>query len=92
VTRRRLAGLVVAVLLTARDADTQVRGDLAEDAPASPSQGTAPVYDGAVVEAVKRFQARHVLDADVHFVGDIYGHDRALDQALARGFPYPEGR
>ena len=29
----------------------------------------------------------------VHFVGDIYGHDRALDQALARGYPYPsEGR
>ena len=25
----------------------------------------------------------------VHFVGDIYGHDRALDQALARGYPYP---
>jgi L,D-transpeptidase YcbB len=28
----------------------------------------------------------------VHFVGDIYGHDRALDEALARGFPYPQGR
>jgi L,D-transpeptidase YcbB len=28
----------------------------------------------------------------VHFVGDIYGHDRVLDQALARGYPYPEGR
>jgi murein L,D-transpeptidase YcbB/YkuD len=27
----------------------------------------------------------------VHFVGDIYGHDRALDGALARGYPYPEG-
>jgi murein L,D-transpeptidase YcbB/YkuD len=26
----------------------------------------------------------------VHFVGDIYGHDRALDVALARGYPYPE--
>jgi L,D-transpeptidase YcbB len=26
----------------------------------------------------------------VHFAGDIYGHDRALDQALARGYPYPE--
>ena len=22
-----------------------------------------------------------------HFVGDIYGHDRALDEALARGYP-----
>ena len=28
----------------------------------------------------------------VHFVGDIYGHDRALDEALARGYPYPEAR
>jgi L,D-transpeptidase YcbB len=27
----------------------------------------------------------------VHFVGDIYGHDRALDEALARGYPYPDG-
>jgi murein L,D-transpeptidase YcbB/YkuD len=26
----------------------------------------------------------------VHFVGDIYGHDRTLDRALARGYPYPE--
>jgi murein L,D-transpeptidase YcbB/YkuD len=26
----------------------------------------------------------------VHFVGDIYGHDQALDEALARGYPYPE--
>jgi len=30
-------------------------------------------------------------DGVVHFVGDIYGHDRALDRALARGYPYPEG-
>jgi murein L,D-transpeptidase YcbB/YkuD len=27
----------------------------------------------------------------VHFVGDIYGHDQALDQALGRGYPYPRG-
>jgi len=26
----------------------------------------------------------------VHFVGDIYGHDRILDEALERGYPYPE--
>jgi murein L,D-transpeptidase YcbB/YkuD len=26
----------------------------------------------------------------VHFVGDIYGHDRVLDEALGRGYPYPE--
>jgi len=25
----------------------------------------------------------------VHFVGDIYGHDRELDEALRRGYPYP---
>lgn len=28
----------------------------------------------------------------VHFAGDIYGHDRVLEQALARGYPYPEAR
>jgi murein L,D-transpeptidase YcbB/YkuD len=34
----------------------------------------------------------------VHFASDIYGHDRALDEALSRGYPYdeieerPEGR
>lgn len=28
----------------------------------------------------------------VHFVSDIYGHDRALEEALARGYPYPEAR
>jgi murein L,D-transpeptidase YcbB/YkuD len=26
----------------------------------------------------------------VHFVSDIYGHDRTLDEALRRGYPYPE--
>jgi len=26
----------------------------------------------------------------VHFASDIYGHDKELDQALARGYPYPE--
>jgi murein L,D-transpeptidase YcbB/YkuD len=26
----------------------------------------------------------------VHFVGDIYGYDRTLDEVLARGYPYPE--
>ncbi|HET7291569.1 MAG TPA: L,D-transpeptidase family protein [Vicinamibacteria bacterium] len=26
----------------------------------------------------------------VHFVDDIYGHDRTLDEALDRGYPYPE--
>jgi len=31
-------------------------------------------------------------DGVVHFVSDIYGHDRALDEALARGYPYPEAR
>ncbi len=25
----------------------------------------------------------------VSFVDDIYGHDRALDAALAQGYPYP---
>jgi murein L,D-transpeptidase YcbB/YkuD len=40
-------------------------GDLATDAPApgTASDGT-PLYAGAVVDAVRRFQERHVLDAD----------------------------
>jgi murein L,D-transpeptidase YcbB/YkuD len=42
----------------------QVFGDLERDSPpAATSEGT-PLYDGALVEAVKRFQARHILDAD----------------------------
>ena len=28
----------------------------------------------------------------VHFVDDIYGHDRELDTVLARGYPYPSHR
>ena len=29
-------------------------------------------------------------DGLVHFFDDIYGHDKALQQALAKGYPYPE--
>ena len=29
-------------------------------------------------------------DGVVHFFDDIYGHDTALQQALAKGYPYPE--
>jgi len=29
-------------------------------------------------------------DGLVHFFDDIYGHDQALEQALAKGYPYPE--
>jgi murein L,D-transpeptidase YcbB/YkuD len=29
-------------------------------------------------------------DGIVHFFDDIYGHDKALQQALAKGYPYPE--
>ena len=29
-------------------------------------------------------------DGLVHFYDDIYGHDAALQQALAKGYPYPE--
>jgi len=42
----------------------EVLGDLAADAPAAAPHGAAPLYEGAVVAAVKRFQARHILDAD----------------------------
>jgi murein L,D-transpeptidase YcbB/YkuD len=36
-------------------------------------------YTTAVVDA----------DGDVHFYGDIYGHDAVLDEALRAGYPYP---
>ncbi|MEO8367850.1 MAG: L,D-transpeptidase family protein [Candidatus Solibacter sp.] len=29
-------------------------------------------------------------DGPVHFYGDIYAHDAALQQALVKGYPYPE--
>jgi L,D-transpeptidase YcbB len=29
-------------------------------------------------------------DGQVHFFDDIYGHDKTLEQALAKGYPYPE--
>jgi murein L,D-transpeptidase YcbB/YkuD len=29
-------------------------------------------------------------DGVVHFFDDIYGHDGAVRQALAKGYPYPE--
>jgi murein L,D-transpeptidase YcbB/YkuD len=29
-------------------------------------------------------------DGLVHFFDDIYGHDKALQQALAKGYPYPD--
>jgi len=28
-------------------------------------------------------------DGVVHFYDDIYGHDRSLEEALAKGYPYP---
>jgi hypothetical protein len=28
----------------------------------------------------------------VIFYDTVHGHDRALDEALARGYPYPEAR
>jgi murein L,D-transpeptidase YcbB/YkuD len=40
----------------------RVFGDLPEESPGSADGGA--VYDEALVEAVKRFQARHILDAD----------------------------
>jgi murein L,D-transpeptidase YcbB/YkuD len=29
-------------------------------------------------------------DGQVHFFDDLYGHDKALEEALAKGYPYPE--
>jgi L,D-transpeptidase YcbB len=37
------------------------------------------VYDTAVVDEEGR----------VHFLDDLYGHDAALEKALAKGYPYP---
>ncbi len=41
----------------------RVFGDLDEDRPTATTPET-PLYDAAVVDAVKRFQRRHILDAD----------------------------
>jgi murein L,D-transpeptidase YcbB/YkuD len=42
----------------------RVFGDLEDDAPAGTAPDGTPLYQGALVEAVKRFQERHILDAD----------------------------
>ena len=42
----------------------RVFGDLAQDAPAAATPDATIVYDAALVDAVKRFQSRHILDAD----------------------------
>ena len=39
-------------------------GDLAADVPVATAPDGTPLYEGALVDAVKRFQARHILDAD----------------------------
>ena len=41
-----------------------VFGDLAADAPQARAPDNTPVYEGALLDAVRRFQARHVLDTD----------------------------
>lgn len=50
-----------------------VRVDLAKSVPVIIIYGTVFVAD----------------DGTVHFFDDIYGHDAALEQALANGYPYP---
>jgi murein L,D-transpeptidase YcbB/YkuD len=43
----------------------QVLGDLpAADVPPAPAPGVTPLYDGSLVEAVKRYQDRHALEPD----------------------------
>ena len=70
-------------------------GDLFADAK-FPADET--VYKAPLVDAVKSFQRRHGIvyatvivteDGIVHFYDDIYGHDAALEKALAKGYPYP---
>ncbi len=41
-----------------------VLGDLAADAPRASAPDGTPLYEGALLDAVMRFQARHVLDTD----------------------------
>jgi murein L,D-transpeptidase YcbB/YkuD len=56
-------------------------------------QGTRPTQVNlpARLRVVIFYDTVHVnSEGVVHFVGDIYGHERALDEALARGYPYPE--
>jgi L,D-transpeptidase YcbB len=52
--------------------------------------------DDVTVSLVKRVPvfivygtALAYLNGDVHFSGDIYGHDATLASALAKGYPYP---
>jgi L,D-transpeptidase YcbB len=42
----------------------RVFGDLEQDSSTAATSGDAPLYDAPLVDAVKRFQARHILDAD----------------------------
>jgi murein L,D-transpeptidase YcbB/YkuD len=42
----------------------RVFGDLQDDAPTGAAPDGTPLYQGGLVEAVKRFQDRHILDAD----------------------------
>jgi L,D-transpeptidase YcbB len=42
----------------------RIFGDLGEDGAAPLAADGTPLYEGALVAAVKRFQARHILDAD----------------------------
>ena len=45
------------------------------------------------LKVVLFYDTVHVNSEDVvHFVDDIYGHDRELDAALVRGYPYPDDR
>jgi murein L,D-transpeptidase YcbB/YkuD len=50
--------------VTALRARLTVFGDLAADAPRTAAPDGTPLYAGALVDAVKRFQTRHLLDAD----------------------------
>jgi L,D-transpeptidase YcbB len=79
--------------LTALRARLKVLGDLADESPSAAAPDGTPVYDAALVAAVKRFQARHVLDADgVIGAGTIEALDvplaqrvRQLELAMERG-------
>ncbi|HUO33382.1 MAG TPA: L,D-transpeptidase family protein [Candidatus Acidoferrum sp.] len=70
---RNNPGWDAAKIRAAMNGNQTVRVDLAKSIPVIIIYGTVFVAD----------------DGTVHFFDDIYGHDAALEQALASGYPYP---
>ena len=92
-----LAGASAPVL--AQQPDTHPRGPVLRDQPAWTSEKIEAAMKGDRPTRVNLRQPLTVVlfydtvhvnsEGVVFFVEDIYGHDRALDAALGRGYPYP---